>query len=267
MKDKFTVSTVAALLCVFVLLGCGGGGGGGGGGGSGGSGDSGSGNPPPPASSGSISGAVSGSSTPALTGVQVNLSGAGTSVAVTDANGRYSFANLGAGTYAVTPAMNGLTFTPRSISVAVNGQGTSGANFVSVFASTQMITDYMAIRHSQLQPSFASAETSLGKRLNAQGLFHSGTHYIQSGQSFVALVQSFATDSIAFVRLKAQTLPVERAAAEALLANYSAQDASFADTYYRGVTWGLAGTGLDTFIGGIQKQTSDAYALAALQLP
>jgi len=40
--------------------------------------------------------------------------------AITDANGMYSFGSLAPGTYTITPSMEGITFTPSSITVTVS---------------------------------------------------------------------------------------------------------------------------------------------------
>jgi plastocyanin len=60
-----------------------------------------------------ISGKVTNGST-ALNGVTVNLSGAASASTTTNASGEYSFANLAAGNYTVTPAHANYTFTPAS---------------------------------------------------------------------------------------------------------------------------------------------------------
>lgn len=62
--------------------------------------------------------------TTGLAGVSVSLSGART--VTTDSSGAYSFGNLTAGTYLITPALPGYAFTPSSLSVSTS---TSLANF------------------------------------------------------------------------------------------------------------------------------------------
>lgn len=225
---------------------------------------------PQPSSTYSIAGAVTAATGGALPGVQLVLSGPAGNSTISDASGAFGFAGLSSGNYLVTPSASGQTFTPASATVNVQGLSISGVNFAQVaksYPSTQLISDFMAIRHAQLLTSFAADEKALGNKLAAQGLYASGSHYTQSGQDYVALVQAFATDSLAYVRTKSQTSPIDNAAVSTLISAYANQDASYADAYYRGVNWGLSASGLSTFVAGINKQTNDIYALIVLQLP
>lgn len=73
---------------------------------------------------GTVSGAVQ-------QGVQVNLTGAATATATTDASGNYSFAGLANGGYTVTPTLTGYTFTPASLAVTLNGASAGANNFTA----------------------------------------------------------------------------------------------------------------------------------------
>jgi hypothetical protein len=76
-----------------------------------------------------ISGRVTGK---AVAGVTVELSGAASAAAVTDASGGYVFDALAGGDYAVTPSGGGaLAFTPVSRGVTVAGSDVSGQDFSS----------------------------------------------------------------------------------------------------------------------------------------
>ena len=61
----------------------------------------------------------------------LNLSGAATASAATDAGGNFSFANLAIGDYVATPALTGYTFNPTSTVVSVIGANISGTNFTA----------------------------------------------------------------------------------------------------------------------------------------
>lgn len=76
----------------------------------------------------SISGAVSGAT---LAGVTINLTGAATASATTDAGGNYSFASLDNGSYTVTPSKTGYMFNPANSAVSVSGANVSGTNFTA----------------------------------------------------------------------------------------------------------------------------------------
>jgi hypothetical protein len=249
-----------ALTVLACIAGCGGGGG------SGGSSTS-------PASSvggtssGSTNGAVSGvitdSSGAPLANVTVSLSGAGSQTIATDAAGAYVFGGLAAGAYVVTPTSAGTTFTPASVSLTVSGQS-AGANFVRtalVLPSTTLISSYAAIAHSQMLATFAADESTLGNQLAAQGLFSSGAHYTRSRTDYLAQVQGFTDGLVAFVQSKAQTMPIDHAAAVSILSSYASQDSGYAETYYGGVGWGLSASALTTFIADTQSSVASISAL------
>jgi len=78
--------------------------------------------------SGMVSGAVK-------QNVVINLSGANTGSAFTDASGNYSFSDLAAGSYTVTPVLSGYTFSPASTTVTPTSGGTAtGINFTEAAA-------------------------------------------------------------------------------------------------------------------------------------
>jgi hypothetical protein len=72
---------------------------------------------------------ISGTITPATAGMGVNLTGAATGTTSTDASGNYTFSGLQNGTYTVTPAASGYSFTPSSQSVTVSGGNVANINF------------------------------------------------------------------------------------------------------------------------------------------
>ena len=81
---------------------------------------------PPPTYN--ISGAVSGAT---LSGVTINLTGAATATATTDANGNFSFTGRANGTYTVIPVKTGYIFNPVSMVVVVSGASVTDANSVA----------------------------------------------------------------------------------------------------------------------------------------
>ncbi len=98
---KGPVWVVVCMIVTIGLIACGGGGGS----------DS-----TPSAPVYSISGTVTG---PWVEGVKITLSGAATANATTDANGNYSLTSLPSGTYTVTPALAGYTYSPNSAIVVI----------------------------------------------------------------------------------------------------------------------------------------------------
>ena len=82
---------------------------------------------------GTISGAVQG-------GVTVTLGGAASATTRTDASGSYSFTGLAAGSYTLTPGLEGYSFTPPARSIAVAGANLSSEDFTSAPAPASSFT-------------------------------------------------------------------------------------------------------------------------------
>jgi hypothetical protein len=76
----------------------------------------------------SISGIVSGA---VQQGVTINLTGASTATASTDAGGNYTFPGLVNGSYTISPSLTGYTFNPTSSAVTVSGSNVIGRNFTA----------------------------------------------------------------------------------------------------------------------------------------
>lgn len=76
---------------------------------------------------------ISGSVTPVSdgSGSTLTLSGAATGSVTADATGNFSFTGLANGSYTVTPAKTGYSFSPASQAVAVNGANVSGISFIA----------------------------------------------------------------------------------------------------------------------------------------
>jgi hypothetical protein len=79
------------------------------------------------ASSYAIGGRVTGNNA----GTTLTLSGPSAATTGVDGSGNYSFNNLAAGTYTITPSSPGVTYTPASQTVTINGAHVLGANFVA----------------------------------------------------------------------------------------------------------------------------------------
>ncbi|MEJ2392937.1 MAG: carboxypeptidase-like regulatory domain-containing protein [Gammaproteobacteria bacterium] len=72
-----------------------------------------------------ISGTISGAVT---SGVTMTLGGDATATTTTDGSGNYTFSNIPAGNYTVTPASSGYTFSPSSASVSLSSSADSTGN-------------------------------------------------------------------------------------------------------------------------------------------
>jgi hypothetical protein len=84
-----------------------------------------------------ISGTISG---PGGAGATLALSGAEGATTTADASGNYSFNGVVNGSYTVTPANQGVTFTPTSRAVTVNSGVASGVNFTAVVSNPLSIS-------------------------------------------------------------------------------------------------------------------------------
>ena len=82
---------------------------------------------------------ISGTVSPAASGVLVALNGTTSGATTTDAAGNYTFPGLVSGTYSLTPSQSGYTFTPASLAVAVNRANVVGENFTRQQAATGKI--------------------------------------------------------------------------------------------------------------------------------
>ena len=70
-----------------------------------------------------------------LSGVTVHLTGTATASATTDGSGDYTFTGLVSGSYTVTPALTGYTFSPPYRSVSLSGGDMSGQDFTATHLS------------------------------------------------------------------------------------------------------------------------------------
>jgi hypothetical protein len=73
-------------------------------------------------------------------GATVSLSGTETATTVADASGSYNFGGIVNGTYIVSPSNPGVTFTPSSQTVTINGGVATGINFTAVVTNPQSIS-------------------------------------------------------------------------------------------------------------------------------
>jgi hypothetical protein len=90
---------------------------------------------------------ISGKFNPALggSGAMVTLSGATRAITTADSSGIYTFSGLPSGTYTLTPAKKGSTFSPATQLIMVNDSSISGANFsVGQQSATTTISGFIS---------------------------------------------------------------------------------------------------------------------------
>jgi uncharacterized protein (TIGR03437 family) len=115
---------------------------------------------------------ISGTITPASQGggVTVSMTGGATSTATADGSGNFTLTGLLNGTYQLTPSKTGLTFSPQSKSITVNGANVTGVAFAATIGQTyatplvdaQISKDQATTSVSVTSPAFS---TSTGNEL------------------------------------------------------------------------------------------------------
>ena len=83
---------------------------------------------------------ISGSVTPAVSGITITLSGASTGTTLTTASGTFSFSGLGNGSYTLTPSSAGVSFSPTQSTTTISGANITGITFSSTSTSQTLFT-------------------------------------------------------------------------------------------------------------------------------
>ncbi len=254
----FILSTTLALL----LFACGGGGGGNAPSGEGSSGGN---------SDINNTYSASGRVTTANYGLSVTLLLTGKSYTsdVSDQNGNFSIVNLTNGDYTLTPSLNGYSFTPEFINFKIDNANKTGLNFtanITSYPSTALITSYMTTLHSQIIDQFLADEHDLSVLLDSQGLYSSGSHYLQSEQDYENHIQSFVNDSLAYIQQTSNSMPIEHNAIIQLFNTFENTDKSYASTYYSSVNWGGSANTISTITNNINVALDAMYSLVIQQI-
>ena len=86
---------------------------------------------------------ILGTISPAATGAgsTITLSGAANAVILADSSGNYSFGQLNAGSYTVTPSNPSATFSPTSLNVVVADSDVTGVNFTATATGALLFFD------------------------------------------------------------------------------------------------------------------------------
>jgi inhibitor of cysteine peptidase len=155
----------------------------------------------------SISGTVSGS---VSAGVLVSLSGAGTATTLTASDGTYTFSGLADGTYQVTPALAGYSFSPVDLTVTLAGADATGVDFVS--APTHVISGYVS------GDVMEGVKITLSGAAGAEATTDVTGHYAFTDLPDGGYVLSASLEGYAF---DPQLLPVDLAGADVTTANFT----------------------------------------------
>ncbi len=117
---------------------------------------------------------LSGSVTPAMAGIAVNLSGASIASTTTNGSGAYSFGSLGNGAYTVTPSLSGYAFSPTNRSATISGGNVSGTNFTGTSTRTSSIS-------GTVSPAAAGVTIALGGTSTGSATTDSSGNYSFAG--------------------------------------------------------------------------------------
>jgi hypothetical protein len=165
--------------------------------------------------SGTISPAASGSSTTVSVSGPVNIS------VIADASGNYTASALVNGSYTLTPAKNGLTFSPAGQTATINNANTAGINFTalapgnSITLDSNISTDGASSSSTIASPLFSTAAA------NELLLAFIATDYLGGSNTTVNAVSGGALTWVLVARANGQTGTSEiwRAFAPSALSN------------------------------------------------
>ena len=123
--------------------------------------------------------AISGTISPSSggSGSTLTLSGPAAASTAADGSGNYSFTGLANGTYVVSPAHSGYTFTPSLQTVKINGANAPGVNFAAAqqtsksvaltwIASASVVSGYNVYRGTTNGGPYTKINPSLVTTLN-----------------------------------------------------------------------------------------------------
>jgi len=125
-----------------------------------------------------ISGTVTNTSSAAIAGVTVTLAGSSSTTATTDANGNFTFAGVPNGSYALSAALSGYSFSPARIPIVVTNANLTGENFAGSVAVPTLALVSIAV--TPATPSIAVGATQQFKA--------TGTYSDNSTQDLTASV-------------------------------------------------------------------------------
>lgn len=165
---------------------------------------------------------ISGTISPASLGANVNiaLTGAGTGTVQTDSSGAFTAAGLANGTYTLTPSKTGVTFTPSSQQVTVNGADVTGIVFTASAAPPGLAIDanISSDRANASSTNTVAVSTNFGNELL---LAFIGTDYISGSNTTVTKITATGLTWVLVKRTNVQsgTSEIWRAFAPAPLSN------------------------------------------------
>jgi hypothetical protein len=189
---------------------------------------------------------------------------AGSQGATSDASSNYTISGLANGTYTVTPAKSGCTFSPASQSVSVTGANVTGINFTASCSTSTLFSDGFE------STGWATAQVS--GTGGAWTIVTSGTLPTNSphGGTYEAKFNSYDSASGSQTRIYRSTgFAIPSTAASATLTFWMYHDTGYSTSADRvqlqastGSTWANVGTAVNRYDGstGWKKHTIDLSA-------
>jgi hypothetical protein len=138
-----------------------------------------------------------------------------------DASGSFTFANLANGSYTVTPIKSGVTFSPASQSVTINGSNVTGVNFTATSSSAGIIIDATVSKDSTVGSNTVTSPVFSTSAGNEMVLALIATDYLSGANTTVTAVSGGGLTWTLVARANAQsgTSEIWRAFAPAALSN------------------------------------------------
>ena len=206
----------------------------------------------PPANPLSISGSI----TPAAngSGAVVTLSGALEATTTADSSGNYSFGSLAGGSYTITASKSGVSFTPPSQQVTVNGAQVTGVNFT---ASTVSPTTY------SISGTITAATNGSGATVTLSGASSATTANSSGNYSFTGLANGSytITASKTGFTFSTATSPVTISGANVTGVNFTASTVSPTTYSISGtITAATNGSGATVTLSGASSATTTAHS-------
>ena len=132
--------------------------------------------------------------------------------------------------------------------------------------ATNAVIQYFVLANSSRRGEFVKQEEVISSNLSARGLYSSGTHYLQSSESFVASVNAALNDGVQVMAQSLRTQVLDRGQIRSQIFTLRDADIAYARAYYARVNWGLSQSGLVSFLAQVEADVAVAYQSAIIRL-
>ena len=195
---------------------------------------------------------ISGSITPAGSGsgAKVTLTGALKSTTTADSSGNYSFGSLTSGSYTIAVSKSGVSFSPSSQQVTVNGAQVTGVNFTATGSSNTF----------NISGTVSPAVDGSGVTVTLTGAANATTTTTSGNYSFTGLANGAytVTASKSGFTFTPASLPVTVSGADVAGVDFTASVAPITYSISGTITPAANGSGATVTLGGAGSATTTA---------